>query len=77
MAYRPEICHIATTYGLSFLKHSVCVSIARLLGSKVLLHPHCSFYFLYERQGKVWQWFVRKVVGLCHGVVVLSKEWNK
>jgi glycosyltransferase involved in cell wall biosynthesis len=77
IVYRPEISHIATSVGLSFLKHSVCVVTARLLGSKVLLHPHCSFYFFYERQGKVWQWFIRKVVGLCHGVVVLSNEWNK
>jgi glycosyltransferase involved in cell wall biosynthesis len=75
--YRPEICHIATAYGLSFLKHSVCIVIARLLGKKVLLHPHCSFYFLYERRGKTWQWFVRKIIGLCHGVVVLSNEWKK
>jgi len=75
--YRPEICHIATSSGLSFLKHSVCVVVARLLGSKVLLHPHCSFYFLYERQGKVWQWFVRVVVGLCYSVVVLSNEWKR
>ena len=75
--HRPEICHIATTYGLSFLKHSVCVLVARLLGSKVLLHPHCSFYFLYERRGKVWQWYVRNLLGLCQGVVVLSKEWQK
>jgi glycosyltransferase involved in cell wall biosynthesis len=75
--YRPEICHIATAFGLSFLKHSVCIVIARLLGSKVLLHPHCSFYILYEEQGRAWQWFVRKVIGLCHGVVVLSTEWKK
>ncbi len=76
LTQRPEICHIATTYGLSFLKHSICVLIARILGSKVLLHPHCSLYFLYERKGKTWQWFVREVIGLCHGVAVLSKEWN-
>jgi glycosyltransferase involved in cell wall biosynthesis len=75
--YQPEICHIATAYGLSFLKHSVCVVIARLLGSKVLLHPHCSFYFLYERQGKAWQWFARKIISLSHGVVVLSNEWKR
>jgi glycosyltransferase involved in cell wall biosynthesis len=76
VVYKPEICHIATATGLSFLKHSVCTAVARLFGSKVLLHPHCSFHFLYEQQGKAWQWFVRKVVGLCHGVVVLSNEWK-
>lgn len=77
IVYRPEVCHIATSVGLSFFKHSVCVAIARIFGSKVLLHPHCSFYFFYERPGKAWQWFVRKVVALCHGVVALSHEWNK
>ena len=75
VAYRPEVCHIATSVGLSFLKHSVCVAIARLLGSKVLLHPHCSFYFFYERRPKAWQWFARKVIGLCDSVIILSKEW--
>jgi glycosyltransferase involved in cell wall biosynthesis len=77
MAFHPEICHIATAMGLSFLKHSVCIAVARALGSKVLLHPHCSFYFLYERRGRAWQWFVRKVFGLCHGVIVLSSEWKR
>ena len=77
LVFRPEICHIATSYGLSFVKHSVCIVIAKLLGSKVLLHPHCSFYFLYERQGKVWQWFVRKVISLCKGIAILSNEWKK
>jgi len=75
--FQPEICHIATTYGLSFLKHSVCVLMARLSGSQVLLHPHCSFHFLYERRGRAWQWFIRKVIGMCQGVVVLSNEWKK
>ena len=77
VTYRPEICHIATSVGLSFLKHSVCVVTARIFGSKVILHPHCSFYFFYERQGKIWQWFIRRIVHLCQSVIVLSSEWNK
>src|SRR6476659_1454130 len=76
VAFRPEICHVATATGLSFLKHSVCIAIARLFGSKVLLHPHCSFYFLYEQTGKPWQWFVRNVICLCDGVIALSSEWK-
>jgi glycosyltransferase involved in cell wall biosynthesis len=76
-AFHPDVCHIATAFGLSFIKHSVCVAVARVLGSKVLLHPHCSFYFLYERKGRAWQYFVRKIISLCHGVVALSNEWKK
>ena len=75
--HRPEICHIATAFGLSFLKHSVCIVIARLLGSKVLLHPHCSFDFLYGQQSKAWQWIARKIFSICHGVIALSNEWMK
>jgi glycosyltransferase involved in cell wall biosynthesis len=77
MVYQPKICHIATAFGLSFLKHSVCIVIARLFGSRVLLHPHCSFHYLYERQSRAWQRIVRSIVGLCHGVIVISNEWKK
>ena len=75
--FRPEISHIATAFGLSFVKHSVCVVIARLFGSKVLIHPHCSYAIMYEQRSRGWQWFVRKVTGLCSGVVALSNEWKK
>jgi hypothetical protein len=34
--HRPRLTHIATAFGLSFVKHSVCVMIARLFGSRVL-----------------------------------------
>jgi glycosyltransferase involved in cell wall biosynthesis len=77
LAFRPDICHIATAFGLSFIKHGVCVVVARMLNCKVLLHPHCSFYFLYECKGRVWQYLVRKVIGLCNGIIVLSNEWKK
>jgi glycosyltransferase involved in cell wall biosynthesis len=55
----------------------MCILVARLLGSKVLLHPHCSLYIFYEQQGKGWQWFVRKIARLCHGIVGLSNEWKR
>ena len=29
-----------------------------------------------SKQGKAWQWFVRNVICLCHGVIVLSSEWK-
>jgi glycosyltransferase involved in cell wall biosynthesis len=76
VVFRPEICHIATAFGLSFLKHSVCIVIARLFGTKVLLHPHCSFSYLYEQRSRTWQWFVRRVVGLCQGIAAVSVEWR-
>jgi glycosyltransferase involved in cell wall biosynthesis len=74
---RPQLTHIATTLELSFVKHSVCVLMARLFGSRVLLHPHCGFPAMYTDQPRWWQWFFRQVIRLTSGVVVLSTEWNK
>jgi hypothetical protein len=53
LIHRPHISHIATDFGLSFIKHSIRVGVARLLGSRVLLHPHCSILALYTERPKV------------------------
>jgi glycosyltransferase involved in cell wall biosynthesis len=75
--HRPQVSHIATVYGLSFVKHSVCVALARLYGSKVLLHPHCSITMLYTEKPKWWQWYFRQVARLLSGVIGLSAEWQQ
>jgi glycosyltransferase involved in cell wall biosynthesis len=75
--HRPQVSHIATVYGLSFVKHSICVVMARLMGSKVLLHPHCSITMLYTEKSKWWQWYFRQVVRLTSGVIGLSSEWQQ
>jgi glycosyltransferase involved in cell wall biosynthesis len=74
--HRPKICHIGTTFGLSFLKHSVCVGIARACRCRVLLHPHCSLSVLYLDQPVWWRWFFRRVIQLSNGVIALSSEWK-
>jgi glycosyltransferase involved in cell wall biosynthesis len=77
MKHRPQLSHIATAFGLSFVKHSACVVVARLFGSKVLLHPHCGFSALYSDQPRWWQWYFRQVIRLTNGVITLSGEWNQ
>lgn len=72
---RPQIAHIGNAAGLSYVKHSVCVIIARIFGSRVLLHPHCSLLVLYDERSKSWQWFFKRVIRWTNGVLVLSKEW--
>lgn len=74
---RPQLTHIATAFGLSFVKHSVCVTIARLLGSRVLLHPHCGFSALYTSQPRWWQWYFRQIIRFTNGVITLSHEWDQ
>jgi glycosyltransferase involved in cell wall biosynthesis len=75
LIHRPEIAHIATTFDLSFVKHSICVGIARLLGSRVLLHPHCSLSVLYGERPDWWRWFFLRIVRFTSGVIALSSEW--
>jgi glycosyltransferase involved in cell wall biosynthesis len=77
MKHRPQLSHIATAFGLSFVKHSACVVVARLFRSKVLLHPHCGFSALYSDQPRWWQWYFRQVIRLTNGVITLSGEWNQ
>lgn len=75
--HRPEITHIGTAYGLSFVKNSVCALISRLLGCKVLLHPHCSFAVLYTDRPQWWKRYFKQVIRSAHGVIALSQEWNE
>ena len=75
--HRPHISHITTAHGLSFLKHSICVVIARIMGSRVLLHPHCSFQKLYIECPRWWRWLFRCVARLTEGILALSTEWNQ
>jgi glycosyltransferase involved in cell wall biosynthesis len=75
LRHRPQISHIATAFGLSFFKHSLCVLFSRFLGSRVLLHPHCSMSVLYTTRSGLWRWYFRLIVRCTEGVLALSHEW--
>lgn len=71
----PDIVHIGTAIGLSFIKHSYCVCISRVFRCKVLLHPHCSLSVLYFERSNYWKWYFRQIIKFTDGVIALSKEW--
>jgi glycosyltransferase involved in cell wall biosynthesis len=75
LSHRPHICHIGTAFGLSFIKHGLCVAIAKIFKSRVLLHPHCSLSAVYSDRPGWWRWVVRQVIRLTDGVIALSSEW--
>lgn len=77
LSHHPQICHIGTAFGLSFIKHSLCVLIARAFGSRVLLHPHCSLSILYTDRPGWWRWLFRRAINLTDGVIALSSEWTQ
>ncbi len=72
---RPDIAHICTAVGASFLKNGVCVLWTRLRGGRVVLHPHCGLESLYAGP-RAWKWYCRRIFRLSSAVVVLSKEWE-
>ena len=75
VSHRPSVTHIGSAFGLSFLKHSLCVVIARLGGSRVLFHPHCGFGVFCARRSRLWQVLARLTFHLSDGLIVLSREW--
>jgi glycosyltransferase involved in cell wall biosynthesis len=74
-SHRPAVVHVGTAFGLSFVKHSICVLIAWAFGSQVILHPHCSYAALYKDRSRWWKWYFRRVISLAVGVIALSQEW--
>ncbi len=75
VSHRPAVTHIGSAFGLSFLKHSLCVLIARMGGSRVLFHPHCGFGVFCAQRSRLWQQLVRLTFRLSDGLIVLSREW--
>lgn len=71
---RPDIAHICTAPGLSFLKNSLFVVMARLIGCRVLLHPHCGLAALCGT-GRPWRWICALVFRGSNGILGLSREW--
>jgi glycosyltransferase involved in cell wall biosynthesis len=75
LKFHPSVTHISTAFGSSFIKHSVCVWVARLFGCRVLLHPRCSITVLYLNRSRLWQWYFRLIIRQTSGVLALSREW--
>jgi len=73
--FHPQIVHIATAFGWSFLKHSLCMLVAKLAGCRVLLHPHCSFQAFYTQQSPLVKIILHLCIRLADAILVLSSEW--
>ena len=72
---RPDIVHIVTAHGVSFYKHGLMALAARLAGSKVVLHPHCSISQIVTPSDSFYRRFCLFVLRHSDGVVGLSEEW--
>lgn len=72
--HRPDVVHICTAQGTSFVKHSVCLLFARAMGCRIVLHPHCSISRVYTGPS-LWRWYCTRIFRLSSAVVALSREW--
>jgi glycosyltransferase involved in cell wall biosynthesis len=75
LAQRPDIVHICTAVGPSFLKNGLCVVFARAMACGVVLHPHCGFNRLYAGP-LLWRWYCDRIFRLSSAVIVISREWS-
>jgi glycosyltransferase involved in cell wall biosynthesis len=72
----PDIVDIATAYNPSFYKNSVLITLARILGKKVVVQPHCSYKRFLPDPNSFSGRYIVFILKHCQGVVVLSKEWE-
>jgi len=71
---KPQVVHIATAWGVSFFKQSIAMVLARALGARVVLAPHCSYATLLQGN-RLWRAYSRLILRRCNGLIALSREW--
>jgi len=71
---KPQVVHIATAWGVSFFKQSIAMVLARALGARVVLAPHCSYATLLQGN-RLWRAYSRLILRGCNGLIALSREW--
>jgi len=72
---KPDLVHITTAYGASFVKHGIMVMIARSVGLRVILQPHCALSKVLRADSRFWRDLALFILGRCDAVLVLSREW--
>jgi glycosyltransferase involved in cell wall biosynthesis len=70
----PDIVHIGTSYSTSFAKHAIILLLAKIRGSKVVLHPRFSYEKLWAKN-HLLNILIRLILSMSDGIIVLSEEW--
>lgn len=75
---RADLVDIHTASGKDFLKHSVILIAAKLVGRPVILRIHGGdFMGSFNRYGHFGKWFIRIILRRSDRVVVLSDGWRR
>jgi len=73
--FRPDVVHIGTAYGPSFIKHGLMALAARLADCVVIMQFHCHLEKLYPTKSSFLNRFFLMVTRWCDGLIVLSSNW--
>lgn len=74
-----RVLHVHSASRASFIRKSILVLTARLLGKPAIFHLHgAEFVDVYERQlGLIGRYYVRFVLKRCTRIIVLSDRWRE
>jgi len=75
---RPVLVHIRTNSFGGFYEKSALSVIARFLGRRVMIHIHGgAFGVFHANSSRLGKWFIRKLLGVNHRVIVLSEQMRE
>ena len=78
LTHKPALVHIHFSSGIEFIKHSICLIVARVLGFKIIFHLHGgnfeNFYISYH---PIAQKTIQLVLRIPHRVIALSDYWAR
>ena len=72
-----RLVHIHSSSGPSFWRKSILLMIAKCMGCKVIFQIHSgAFIDYYQRGGRTFRFFMRRLLGSADSIVVLSDSWK-
>lgn len=76
--FRPQIVHVHTSQGLSWLKDTLYIIVSKMCRCRVVLHVHAAdFSELYTGHGHFWRRYTRCTMNLADEVIAVSDEWKQ
>jgi glycosyltransferase involved in cell wall biosynthesis len=73
----PDVVHVHSSAHASFIRKSILLVMARLLGSKTIFHLHSGGFdsYVHEESGPLMRWWIRRTLEKSTKVIALSEVW--
>lgn len=74
---KPQLVHIHTSAYTGFWINSFYLVATKLFRKKIVLHIHRGdFHVFYQRNDILRRWLIRRILGLCDKLIILSEKWR-